>query len=211
MRKALAWIAGIIVAVLLFAWVAYKRDDYQTFKADLSSYEGVEIGSTKDEVRYAIGLPKAVYGPEHWDADHKWRIRTPVDLTPSGDLPGTPSNPPGGSALRTSDDWIYEAVDNFTVTFDPKTQRVSQVQCLASDDPYKPCSSNLWISSYTSEEGISEQLGTPAVDKVEGGFKTIEYPDLGLRLMLAKREVYSVAKTKPKDAGFLWWLRHRLI
>ena len=71
----------LVLLVPMIVWARDREHDYQEFKKELHAYEGVIIGSGKDDVRYALGIPKSVYGPEHWDRSHKWQLRDPIELS----------------------------------------------------------------------------------------------------------------------------------
>ena len=116
-------------------------------------------------------------------------------LTENGDLPGAASNPPGGSALKDANEWIYSGKEDFTVSFDPKTQVVTEVVCLEVEGDVKKCSSNIGISPDTKEQDVFEILGNPDKDALYGGTRTLEYHNLGIRLMLMKRKIYLISKS----------------
>lgn len=52
----------IFLAMFILGWII--NEEYREFKRHLVSYQGVKIGDSMKEVRYAFGLPAIVYGEE---------------------------------------------------------------------------------------------------------------------------------------------------
>jgi len=191
-------LAGVIILVLVL--IERQR---QNREEQLTSYYGVKLGSSKNEVGYNLGYPSSVQGPYRPDPMKRgWQVSDAFKLTKTGDVEGTPLELPGGSALKKYDEWNYDfPPDQVTVTFDADKKTATSVRCLKlKDDRGSRCRAILGVTIGSSEADVVKALGSPERQEITGVFKSMQYQALGIELMLAKRRVYLITKTLPRRA-----------
>jgi len=207
MRK---WIIAAVAVLAIVAGVAAAAiliQQRQSREEQLASYYGVKLGSSKNEVGYVLGYPSAVQGPLRPDPQHKdWQISDELKVNESGDLEGTPSDPPGGSALKKFDEWHYDfPPDRVSVQFDQVKKTATSITCMQHEDRGdSKCRPILGATVGSSEAEVVKALGPPEHEGLDGVFKTMDYPSLGIQLMLTKSHVYLIRKSAPGDVNNPW-------
>jgi hypothetical protein len=192
---ALVALAGLVI----FAVV--QRRESKDREQQLTSYYGVKLGSSKNEVGYALGYPAEVQGPFGPDPKGgKYPVSNSLKLTKNGEVEGTPPSLPPGSALEEYDEWHYSfGPDRVTVGFDPASRTAISVTCTKwKGDSGSKCRPILGVSTGSLEADVVSALGPPETQKLTYIWKNIAYQSLGLNLMLTKGKVYSMSKTLPK-------------
>lgn len=203
-----AWVAAIATAISACAdWrsapVEQPSHSSQASSSQASSSDPMtyyaKLGSTKDEVGYRMGYPQSVQGPWRDDPKGGGQISDDLPVNSNGDLEGTPSNPPGGTALAAHDDWHYKIAPNqVDVQFDPATKRLSSVSCSQQDEKQQSkCRPLFGVTIGSTEEALIAALGTPEKQDLTGIFKMAEYPSKGAVFMLTKGRVYRLTKYVP--------------
>ena len=202
-RKVLLWIASILVALSVIAYMMGKIADYRQFKEDLTTYYGVKIGAPMAEVRYALNYPTSVEAETH---DKTFPGNIVYDL---GAKEG-PTQMPANTQVEDYFIWEYSKDGHRTdVTFHKISKRVTEVSCYTdAEKGGQFCESLFGISAGTDESYIEERLGKPDHQKYDGPTKTVEYAALGLELVLSERKVYLLKKTGAGSAGLDWFLSH---
>lgn len=218
---ALVVLAAVGAIVL---WCMVKWEAWQTFQNDLGTYQGVQIGTGKKAVLYAVGDPETVDGPEIRQANG-WGVINAMRVLPSKPLTkmtqGLGTLPPGKSVLDY-DSWNYYSDDSqMAVRFDEQTGLVKSVSCfLGWVAPAQSCDAPFGLRDDMTEEEVRRALGKPDKEEVNGGgvlegapievTKTLYYDTIGLRLSFAKRKVDYIGKVAPTGDTSNWFVRHLL-
>lgn len=156
----------------------------------LNSYFQINLFSSMDEVRYALGIPTAVLfenkGPFKFQdgSSVEWYL-----------------------AQATKEEILKKkGIDNFfywqyvfpnyrvDITFDPSLKRVSSIGCYVSDSTAsipKECAI-LNFNINEEEETIKAKLGNPTKEEINGVTKTLYYNDLNLKLIFVKKRLYYI-------------------
>ena len=219
MRKSVAVvIATTVLAGTLFGagmlfeqWrkhpVSHLAQQRENREPELAAYYGVKFGASKDEVGYVLGYPSSVQSPFRPDPTHKgWKLSDALKINRNGNLEGSPDadEPPGGLALKKYDSWNYDLPpDRVTVDFDTDKKTAARITCMdvGAEGQKSKCRPVLGITVGSSEEDVLKALGTPEHQSIDGIFKTMSYPSLGLELKLTRTHVYLVVKTAPSKFG----------
>jgi len=199
-KKIVAVVALVALAGLVVFAMILKQREREDREQQLTSYYGIKLGASKNEVGYALGYPAEVQEPFRPDpARGGMQVSNSLKLTKAGDVEGTPSSLPGGSALKKYDEWHYKfGPDRVTVRFDPTDGTAMSVICTKEGGLWgSKCRRILGVSNGSSEADVLNALGTPEDQKLTLIWKTMAYPSLGLTLLLTKGRVYSIGKTLP--------------
>lgn len=220
-RIFLGILALVILGVALLL-VSEKWTDYDMFANDMTHYQSVAIGQSKEEVAYALGEPQTVevqIGPANngWGPVKVITLTKPFDQLVSGvnetDLQGDAPVLPANQSFKGYADWHYYSMERqLSVRFD-KNGTVSSIGCWAEyTNKSRSCDLLMDVSSFTDENGVRSQLGNPSREEVSDGIKTMDYDSLGVHFLLHERTVFAIKKTKPTQKWlFPWWVSHRLI
>jgi len=171
---------GIVLVALiggasLLAFTAYtNRSTAQT------SYYGVALGMTKDEVRYELGQPSNVTTPGDLTGAKPWERYS--EVVPVGKIPGD-------KQVEDYHSWSYDGPPRIDIDFDTASGKVISVGCYAGD---AHCNNVLTLSDGTSEHDVVERLGDPSKEQIDGATKIMSYRKLNLELYLTKEKVYMV-------------------
>lgn len=164
----------------------------------VTSYYGVEIGSSKKEVGYKLGYPSKVMTPFRDDPDQPgWKVSDDLDVDKSGNIDNNDPSP--GRALEQFDKWRYvKGTDWVDVEFDGTSKNLSSISCMGSTDgPRSRCQQLAGVGIGTSEAELRKKFGQPLKEDITAVFKFMDYSHKGLRFMLDKRGVYLLTLSKP--------------
>ncbi|ANT49756.1 hypothetical protein [Mesorhizobium amorphae] len=206
-----------LAAVLsVLTWVGFKVSAYRDFMRDLNTYQGVKLGDSMDETKYALGYPPFVVGPPESGTPDKPAPDfqfSPIYQTDGND----PKNAmPDGKKVGDFLGWQYEETDHrIDLSFDPETKRISEIGCYANSsvngNTKQLCPALFGIDSNSSEDEVLAKLGSPDAQKIEGASKSLRYDEIGLEVTLSKRRVYMLSKTYPVGSSIGWFLANRLL
>ena len=201
MRKKVITAVALVALAGLVVFAIIQRRDREDRERQLASYYGIKLGSSKNEVGYALGYPAEVQGPFGPDPKGgKYLVSNSLKLTKAGEIEGTPPSLPPGSALQKYNEWHYRfGLDIVSVTFEPTNGTAIQVTCTKEGGLWgSKCRPILGVSNGSSETQVVDALGTPQQQSITGIFKTMTYPSLGLTFMLTEGRVYLLSKTLPR-------------
>jgi hypothetical protein len=118
-RKMLARIIAFSLCLIFLICIWIKVTDYRDFRRDLTTYQGVKLGDSMDEIKYALGHPPFVLSPETYDADFDGYLQYAYQ-TDGKD----PKNAmPDGKNIEDFLYWAYEEADRrIDLAFDPNTK-----------------------------------------------------------------------------------------
>ncbi|ARQ08628.1 hypothetical protein NXC12_CH00537 [Rhizobium etli] len=191
----------------LAAWVWIKVQAYHDFRRDLTSYRGIRLGDTMEEIEYALGYPPFVLDAPAYDAEmggYSMRVYQTDNKDPQNLMP---------ASMKVQDflGWQYQQDSHrIDVTFDATKKQVSGIGCYANG-PAQQCPSIFGIDSNSSEDDVLASLGKADAYKYEGPSKSYRYDAIGLEVSMEKRRVYMVEKTPPQGSGARWFFSHRLL
>jgi hypothetical protein len=158
--------------------------------APLNSYLQINLSSSMDEVKYALGIPSAVL----------FEDKMPFKLNDGSTVEW--------SLVQATKEDISKkkGVDNFfywhfnfpdyrvDINFDPALKRVTSIGCYVSDSSStipKECSV-LNFNVKDEEATIKAKLGNPSKEEISGVTKTLFYNDLNLKLLFVKKRLYYI-------------------
>lgn len=200
----LTGLAALLLVLLFFAYV--ERSRYLWVAGEHRTYNGLTLGMTREEARYAFGYPDAVIAPapagaKGWDAFD--RVLFTDDHDPQNQMPAD-------KTINDYNEWTLTRNEaQHEVYFDPKTGRVVAVGCLDNNRLSQcPALHGIWHSM--SEDQVIGALGQPDSQKLGEGAKTMQWDDLGLIVVLTERRVYWVRKIEPKASAWQAFTRHFL-
>jgi hypothetical protein len=209
-RARIVWILVAVCAVLFC--VGWTLHVYGQFGQQLSFLGGIVLGDTRGEIRYKLGVPSVVYGN---DGSGEARMRA-YYTDPEKD----PTNAvPAGADIDVYPIWSYNNGPSLSahldLTFDPNSRRVIKITCVdQSDPPTGYCGRLVGAGIGDAELRITALFGSPTRQSIDEktGVKTMDYNDMGVVFVLARRRVYgiSVVGTGPRKQAsldrFLIWL-----
>lgn len=212
---------GLALGLAAYLWSADQLADWDRFKTDLTTYQGVTIGHTKTEVQYLVGAPQTVQGPEVKEKNG-WLSSNPLRVWPDEENDFIPSGyepVPQDKSARDYDEWHYwSSRGTVDVEFGKKTQRVTAVSCWIMEGKRNGCDPLFGIRSDTLESDVRGRLGAPDKEEVSGGgmllgspvvvVKLVSYDALGLKLTFQKQRVSRITKVAPHDLNLMWWMRN---
>jgi len=174
------------------------------------------LGDSRGDARYKLGVPPMVYG-----SDQPGEAGMRVYYTdPERDPQKDPTNAlPAGTDINSFYTWSYElgrsVGPHLDLTFDPHSGRIAKIACVdQSDPPTSYCGRFLGISVDDPEARIVAQLGSPTRQLIDDttGVKTMEYSDVGVIFLLARRRVFGMSvfgpgprRQAPIDRFFIWY------
>lgn len=203
-------IAGVLVAATGVATVT----GFQAAARQLTSYDGVQLGVPRNEVRYRWGEPNSVHGQEEAvpDAPNGWASwRRVYYFTEEADPSENKVNlVPTGKSADDFDGWSYARKAptanpfNGSLEVEFERGRVKSVRCLEFGEGEDFCEPVLGIAPGTTEERVRRRLGRPNSEELDStGVKTLSYRDLGLTFLLTGGKVYAVELAGPQN-GSSW-------
>jgi hypothetical protein len=178
-----------IIISIVFTLYQFRNPSFLK-KSPVSSYLGISLNSSMDEVKYILGSPSEVL----------YKDKSPFNI---GD--GTTIDWALVQATKEEIS-IKKGVNNFyywqfnlpeyriDVRFDPSLKKVNSIGCYVSDSSFiipKECGV-LSISIRDDESTILDKLGKPTKEEFSGVTKTIFYEKLNLKLYLVKKRLYYI-------------------
>lgn len=184
-------VAALVGGVLWLIRADYLRMiQNKYFQGPVTSYMGVNIGDTREEVLYKIGKPSYVFGAAACKVKDScyWNV-----YDANTDLEDVDNHAPKTEKdFRTFGVYVYadrisNKIKEVSVQF--RNNKVRMIFCR------NKCESILGVSTGTKESDVYKLIGTPDKESIdpEFGNKTMIYKKFNLTLMLEKRTVYSVS------------------
>ena len=174
--------ALIVVAIYLVNIVRMFWD----FRQELTMSNNVRLTDRWADVRYRLGSPTDVLGP----SENGGFRRVFAVNGPAGGL----NTMPPETRLEDYGGWDYtgdKGAHTVTVEFD-KAGKVDSITryCGIADSLYGPDGNPLAGIRVGDDEEKVLSLGDPSNISIDGGVKTVEFNDIGVRFQLAKGKVY---------------------
>jgi hypothetical protein len=177
----------VIFFVLICFGVLYFSLMYiSNLPKKVSEYQGISLGSSKDEVWYSLGVPYEVLFPleEMKEIKGFWqRFATKEEIKKA---------PNGEKGFNT---WQYEKKGyRIDINFDPLTGKVNQIGCYVSHGEWTDvtaCRVN-GIGALDSEDRVIDILGKPSSSSISGLTKELLYPNLNMKIILKQKSVYYI-------------------
>ena len=158
----------------------------------ISSYDGIALGMTMDDVMRAKGAPSAVYGPPE--------IKSGV---PVQEPMASPPKDVRAMADAHDDWWSYKRPGGarIDVYFSPSAHKVMKITC-QSRTRRGACPAVFGIRIGTSREDVFSTLGAPDLEDAEQGAVVLSYQRYALEFELVRGRVsqIGVVKTVPVPA-----------
>jgi outer membrane protein assembly factor BamE (lipoprotein component of BamABCDE complex) len=195
-----------ILAAGVLAYCASLAVHYSAFARQLTQIKGIQIGDSRDEVRYRLGIPQEVLGAVIDDKEYKGFQLVYTVNAPTNNV----NRMPPTTKIEDYNEWVYEEPNsNFRLTVEFNKSGLAESIDLYSDaDKSYVWGSIAGIYCGDSEEKVL-QLGKPSEQHLDGVSKTIEYRDIGVEVALTKGRAYMIKIKGPqsKMAVFLCFLR----
>lgn len=191
-KRAVIWMLGSLLLIALVTW-GYRY--YESRPTKQTTYYGVSLGNSQEEVQYVMGQPSSVgekdKDPIFAGTFFEWAFNS----TRTGKIPAN-------KKIFDYDEWSYDLGDNdprihIDIVFAPDSKRVKEIDCFSSDKTY--CQPILGISTGTSEEAVVKKLGKATKESLEFGVKTMLYCDLNIKIYLEKKAIIKIAVASPAD------------
>jgi hypothetical protein len=190
-------IAAIVALGALAVWLVVLRRPQAPVEAirphAVSTYDGVGLGMTMQEVIAAKGVPPTVYGPT--EVKNGVAVQEPVHVS-SADA--------GAMAARHDDWWTYkESGARLDVYFASSSNKVGKITCTARTGD-GACPPLFGIRIGSSRRDIVSALGSPDLEDAGPGLQiTMSYQRYALEFVLARGKLtqIGVVKTVPVPAS----------
>jgi hypothetical protein len=206
-RKTFLWFAAAL-SVALIATGIWLRIEWTSYKNPPSIYGKIELGDSREEVRYKLGDPPEVDGDVP-NAEGAVRVYSTNREDPINAMPAD-------KTVNQFNTWQYLGRgDNahYDVYFDATTGRAASLVCF---DFFQPtthyCPSLFGIAIDDSESKVINIIGEPTRKSISEGVKVLVYDDRGIVVRLSKERVYSLQLSRPTNSAppslpaFLHWL-----
>lgn len=180
--------APILLGLVIGGGVASYKFYKKTFPPTVikqTGLEELELGMTKNEVRYIKGEPNQVLEKVSDDINFYWY----VDPIP------TDKNIVDYNMWEYSNDYGNE----LTVTFNPKAEKVNSLSCRQGKYNYRDACEIQGLLIGLTEEEIINRLDRPIKEKLNGSIKILYYPDINLKFYLEKKKVYMIEISEEAD------------
>ena len=168
---------GLVAAgVLLWAGnSAYAWWAERPYK--LTEYEGIKIGASQSEVKYAKGLPSNVLVDGTGELD--WTV---VDV----------SKLASGKSVEDYFMWSYAIRQNkrLDISFDRKLKTVSSITCYS--ESYFECQEIFGIRDGSTEIQLVDKLRAAEKEEITEATKRMDYAKYNVQFFLSKMNVYMI-------------------
>jgi hypothetical protein len=170
-------VLGTVIGVGIYQWQQLpQKPERQT------SYAGLRLGMTQDEVTYVKGYPPFILIED----EDKGFVQS-VDATKLEK----------GKHVNDYQLWSYGANEHYiNVIFNPTRTAVVNITCVSLKTRFD-CPYLAGVQDGDSEQDVLRKLGTPTSSKIEGSTKEMTYRDLNVRVRLTKERVYMLAVRDP--------------
>lgn len=193
------------VLAVLVSLGTYAAVRYEEFNRQLTSYMGVPLGASMDEVEYALGSPPEVLAlrapdPNGPPGTFKW-LHGKVWSYGTDELPK-------GTDLYDHPEWSYP--DWGLLTFNER-RRLYEVRCHGGrwNTKRRQCISVFGLNVGSTESEIFNTLGEPDRQEINSGLKSFYFVKLGLVLDLEKGRVVYIDKRSPSmSPTLIWFVTH---
>lgn len=191
-RKVVGWTLLVLVilvggAAAVIAIAQYWQEWFPPQLGRQTHYAGLKLGMTPQEVMYIKGSPPEVLGEEN--TDPAWRGFLKVIKADKLEK---------GKKVDDYQHWSYEEYKHsIIVTFNDKRSAVIAILC-TSEDKYDRCPSIGTVSDGTSEQVALRRLGSSPEQRIVGVNKTLDFPQLGVKLTLTKEKVNTLEVYDPQ-------------
>lgn len=177
----------VIFFVLICFCVLYFSLMYiSNLPKKVNEYQGISLGSSKDEVWYALGVPDEVLFPPEKSTEFKgiWqKFATKEDIKKA---------PDGEKGFNS---WQYKKKGyRVDIHFDSLTGKVKAIGCYVSPNDWTDitaCKVN-GIGALDSEDRVIDVLGKPFSSSISGLTKELLYPNLNMKIILKQKSVYYI-------------------
>ena len=193
--RPLRWpVTSLLVAISLVGpgvWFYWRTPQEQR------AFLAVELGMTREVVRYQLGSPPYLLDVYGTCANGGQAVFTTI-----ADPENTPL--PRGRSDLDFDDWTYGDTDNRhsqEIHFEHGV--VVGIGCFDFLGQARTCPTVHGVRTGDSEEQVRRQLGAARHETVDSGVKFMRYPQYGISLRLEKGRVYGVIVgrlSSPADA-----------
>jgi hypothetical protein len=212
LKRRIAWSrivwTVIVISVVIYSIVWTSRA-YARFGEQLTVLGEIGLGDSRGEIKYVMGVPPVVYGNEDPNEPGLRIFYTDPQKDPAL---------PAGADINTYHTWSYDSGPSLDphldITFDPRSGRVSRIDCVdQSQPPTAYCSRLVGAGIGDPESRIAALFGVPTRQSIDDrtGVKTMDYDDIGVMFLLARQRVYAlsvVGAEAPRQvplARFLIW------
>lgn len=198
---------SFVIPVFLFFIILigyHLSNSFQRKRGPVTSYMGINLNSTMDEVQYALGFPTYVY-----DVD-------PVKLgdgTILGLFIAAKKEDINSKGINNFFYWQYGTSDHYIdVGFDPNERKVISIGCYVSDSsPLIPKECEILKFNVKEDESvIKDRLGSPFDEKLIDVTKTLYYKDINLNLRFHKKKLYYIIVGTEDIASVIDRHNHRI-
>jgi len=183
---------GLLIMVLVMLWTIYQTYDYiKNLPRAVTTFEGVTLGESKDQVFYAMGAPTVVlYEPKDPKSTNIFDQFSPIATKDQVDK--TPLREKGFNQ------WEYLRKDKprLDVNFNKKGE-VELIGCYVSPKDWAYFDSCLvnGVQSLDMEDRIIEKLGKPDRESIDGVTKVMDFKKYNMRIYFEKKYAYYILVT----------------
>ena len=180
----------VIFFVLICFGVLYFSLMYiSNLPKKVSEYQGISLGSSKDEVWYALGVPDEVLFPPQKYIEtkgiwQKFATKDEIKKAPDGE--------------KGFNSWQYNKKGyRVDIHFDSLTGKVKAIGCFISSKDWtdiRACKVN-GIGALDSEDRVVDILGKPYSSSINGLTKELLYPNLNMKINFEQKSVYYIIVT----------------
>lgn len=195
-KKVSRWIlgsaAGLIILLLLIFGCFFGYGQFHERAKKQTEYDGLKIGMTQTEVKYANGDPENVY--EEPALDKKCNFCNYPRVIKIGVLPAN-------KTIFDYNWWSYDS-GKYRIDVQFKNRKISSINCYSNGGFYN-CPSILGLEDGSTESEIKAKFGPPSYEHIDpaNGVKEITYQKYGVTFYLMKAKVYSMGVSSFVDIG----------
>ena len=169
-----------------------------------TSFQGVNLGDSKDQVFYLFGSPSVVYFTPTDDvlnADGKVIQHNVTIYSPAKEA-DIQANPRGVKGFNSWD--IYHQGKMLSIEFNPSTEKVTTIRCYSAKGTIGACSLDLepiisrcciFLDTGDDEATVIRQIGKPDNEHFSGRRKTMQYKRYNLEIDLEAQSTISIKVT----------------
>jgi hypothetical protein len=161
-------------------------------------YEGIALSMKMNEVMYVLGYPPVVL----FDDDKEVKLANGEVMKGNWLLHATKKDIE--SSKNGVKDYLYwhypvsSSSKRIDVEFDKATKEVKSIGCYVDNKAWVPldaCAIN-GIKAMDSEEVVTDRLGKPTFERIDGVTKNIKYSNLNMSIYLEQKNAYYIKVEK---------------
>lgn len=201
----LALVALAAATTIMMVLILQRPGQISPSQSAAPSYEGVQLGSTRDQVFASHGPPQLVLGAPGSAGDGNQSVFAvgadawPFPLREGEDVRGYLM--PSGANIGDYDYWFYTAQRNdghqVHVEFDPASDRVTSISCEIQDGYGRACAPFSGVGIGDTEQHVTTTLGQPSTVSVNGESRNLRYDLSGVNIRVAAGRVYGIGLSLP--------------